>query len=527
MSESNSDDGATPTPFFARPRTWLLLLAGALTVYLYYPLFFPPSYQTIALQSEEFFFEANEAAGLPVLVLAAWLFYRRIHFIDLFRTGGEPFLGGALLTASAGLYAWGHYTDASDLQLATVIPLLFGAAIAIGGRAAARAYWVPIVFLGFALPLPPVLLSAAIFPVQLVTAEYAGTILNLIGVKSLVQGDQILRPENTFIVIETCSGVRTVVTLTMLTVLLIDLFERRGLHAAILLVSAPLVAFVTNGFRVVSLVLNPHSSVASIHNLQGIIMLLIGLTALYLLDLGLEKLLGSQDPAAREDDYGAVANAAPRRGGPLGAALVLATTLAMLATSSVVTPYAPQGGLEETPEALLERVFSDSPGRTIPPDYEFRGSIRYLAHHDRALRFEGEPLEVFLGIANERLRTHTILSARLAWPRSGWVPVEDERVELPGSGLDVRRVLLERGGRRMLSYSAYLREGSLLGESLRQAAALDRSPFERDEHILAVRVSAPVARGANRMQEAEERIRRAWARLLPELEGFAPMRAGS
>ena len=82
-------------------------------------------------------------------------------------------------------------------------------------------------FLLFALPLPPVLLSAVIFPIQLWTAEYAGWILNAIGVQSFVQGDQILRPENTFIVIETCSGVRTVVTLMMLTVLLVDLFERR------------------------------------------------------------------------------------------------------------------------------------------------------------------------------------------------------------------------------------------------------------------------------------------------------------
>ena len=214
-----------------------------------------------------------------------------------------------------------------------------------------KAYWIPILFLVFALPIPPVLLSWAMFPVQLLTAEYAGTILNLIGVKSLVQGDQILRPENTFVVIESCSGVRTVLTLTMLTVLLIDLFERRGKHAAILFVLAPLVAFITNGFRVVTLVLNPHSSIHSIHNLQGVAMLLVGLTLMYLLDLALERGLGSEEGSVAADEFGGDSLAGESgeevagRSRTMRLGLVVVALVAMIGVGRGLTPYEPPSGI--------------------------------------------------------------------------------------------------------------------------------------------------------------------------------------
>ena len=442
--ETTRDEG---TRAIQVPMLGLGALAALLIAFLYAELFFPESHVPIATESEEFFFEANEAAGAPVLVLAAWLFYRRSHYRDLLLGPGAPLPAIASLALAAALYAWGAFTFAPDIQLASIVPLLFGVALALGGGRAVRAFWVPILFLGFALPLSPVLLSAVMFPIQLATAQYAGFVLNLIGVKSLVQGDQILRPENTFIVIETCSGVRTVLTLTMLTVLLIDLFERRGGHAVALLVIAPVVAFLTNGLRVVTLVLNPHSQIHSIHNLQGVVMLLFGLLAMFLIDGALERLLGSDDaqadgaappiagaPSARESSM---------RGVAIAWAPVFVALVAIGVARVAITPWTPPTGLGELPEDLLVRVFGEG-SREVPPDLQFRGSVRYLAHADRQVRVDGAPVEVFLGVANEPIRKHTALSPRLAWPASGFELVDDGRAELGAEG-EVRRTVLRRG----------------------------------------------------------------------------------
>ena len=521
-----------------QPIVWASGFALVLWGLVYGPLFLEPSHQDLALQSEEFFFQPNEAAGAPVLLLTAWLFYRRSHYRDVLNGTGRPLAGGLALLAAVALYGWGQFTAARDLQLLSVIPLLLGAALALGGMAAVRAFWVPILFLGFALPVPPVPLSAVIFPIQLVTADFAAEILNALGVKSLVLGDQIRRPENTFIVIETCSGVRSIVTLTMLTVLLIDLFERRGLHAALLLLLAPVVAFFTNAVRVVTLVLNPHSSVHSIHNLQGIAMLLVGLVGMYFVDLLLEWALGSEGGGEAADDSqrseaapGAVASGGSRAQGAAGnrgqlaavGALALSLLL-MVGAGRSISPFAVPVGLGERVEALMERVYRESIVSTVPPDYQFRGSLRYLDHAHKILSFEGEPVELFLGIASEQVRQSTVLSKRSAWPASGWIAIEERFVELPGVDVPVRRILFERGGRRMLTYSFDLRSKGLWTEWLRQAAALDRSPWHRPEHMLSLRIAARVRRGGDdRVAEAESRIRRFWAGLAPELEGFAPL----
>lgn len=525
-------DGIRPALVAVRsPLVWALLLAVGLTAWLYGPLLFPESPTALAAESEQFFFEANEAAGAPVLVLALWLFYRRSHYLDVLATGGRRTPALVVLATTVLLFGWGIYTSAPDLQLASLLGLLAGAVLLLGGRSGLRAFWLPILFLAFALPLSPVLLGAVMYPVQLATAQYAGFILNAIGVESFVQGDQILRPENTFVVIETCSGIRTVVTLTMLTVLLIDLFERRGWHAALLILLAPVVAFLTNGLRVVTLVLNPHSDVASIHNLQGIGMLLIGLTGMYLLDLGIARAMGSDDRPAVDPIPMPVPGDGDRRPGPIALRLLAVSgiVIAMIGLGRGIEPWSFGRGVDEMPKDVLLRAFGDWPSYELAKDHQFRGSVRYLSWARRSVAVEGAPVDVFLGVAEEQLRRHSILTPRLAWPGSGYEAIQDgPRVLQAGREADgtnavaARRTILRRGAKRALSYSWYERAGSLPAEWLRHALALDRSPFVRPRHMLALRLSTPVGRGGEQLEEAEARIRLVYERLEPELEGFAP-----
>lgn len=510
--------GMLRTPLF-----WTCLLALGLAAYVYYPLFFPPSFQTLNVRSEAFFFQANEAAGGPVLVLALWLAFRRSHYRDVLRGPGASAAAAVALLLSLALFGWGVYTKAPDLRLASLIGLLVGFVLLLGGRAGLRAYWLPIFFIGFALPVSPVLIAATIYPIQLGTAQYAGLILNGIGLDAIVQGDQILRPENTFIVIETCSGVRTMVTLSMLTILLIDLFERRRWHAAILIALAPIVAFLVNGLRVVSLVLNPHSSIHSIHNLQGIVMLLVGLTAIYLIDGRLEHVLGSLDPNAESGDYGITrsggSSASRRTVNVMSIALLL---VAMLALDGFGTTWSHARSLEEKPGELLTRVFGNDPGPPIEMDYNFVGSVHYLADARHRVEIDGAIVEVFLGVANEQDREYSILTKRLAWPETGYALVDEKTERIIAGGPWVRRTLLRRGVRSLLSYSWIARRGSLPAEWFRHAAALDRSPLVRHGHMLAIRLSTRLEPGGLGVEEAEDRIHQVWASLAPYLIDYAP-----
>jgi exosortase len=508
---------ATP-PFLAG---LMVLMIGGL---VYYPVFVPPNPHLLSAQSEMFLFEANMAAGAPVLVLSLWLFYRRSHLRDVFRGPGAIAPAIGLLVFAVALFGWGAYTRATNLQLTSCMVLLCAAAMAFGGRAALRAYWLPILFLGFALPISPVLLAAFMFPMQLVTAEFAGLILDGLGVAAIVQGDQIITPSATFIVIETCSGVRTVVTLSMLTVLLIDLFERRGWHALILIGLAPVVAFLVNGIRVVTLVLNPQSSVHSIHNLQGIAMLLVGLSTIYLIDGRLERTLGARDPDVAAGDYGFV-----RPGGGssnrntillVGIALSLA---GMFSIARFVSPWQETRPLAEKPNELLARVLGPDPAAPYPIDYKFIGSVHYLAQAVHRVEIDGALVEIHLGIANEQLRGYSILTSRLAWPASGYARVTERFEEIVDGGPVARRVRLRRFTRSVLSYSWVERAGATPSEWFRQSFGLDRSPLARPKHMLAIRISTGISPDGSSSHDAEERIRSAWRLLAPQLEAYAPL----
>ena len=518
----NTQEGSW-TAMLRSPLLWVGLFTAALAAYVYYPLFLPPDHTTLVSQSEEFFFEANEAAGAPVLILSAWLFYRRSHYWDLLRGQGDLISASVLFALTLALYSWGTYTGADDLRLASSMGFAAAILFLLGGRSAFGAFWVPVVFLAFALPLSPILLSVAIFPIQLATSAYAGLVLNGLGVQSFVQGDQILRPENTFIVIETCSGVRTIVTLTMLTVLLIDLFERTGTHALLLMLLAPIVAFFSNGIRVVTLVLNPHSSIHSIHNLQGIGMLLVGLTIIYLLDGLLERVLGSRDPDAEEGDYGEAmtepSSARSRTSRVLGVVLVL---VAMLIVNAFMPRWEYRRGVAETADDMLARVFGEKSTSKIPRDYQFEGSVRYLSWTHRRAEVAGAVVDIFLGVGDEQNRQNTMLTKRLAWPESGYAIVDESWVQLEPDGPEVRRMVLRRGARSILSYSWFERSKGIGSEWLRQATALDRSFLVRPEHKLALRFATSLGPGGSRVEAAEDRLYEAWSRLRPELDGYAP-----
>ena len=506
------------------PHFWLGLIALGLGSVLYYPLVLPDYFRPVDIQSEHFFFEPNSSAAVPVLLLSLWLFIRRSHYRDVLHGPGSPALGTLVLLLSGALFGWGVYTGADDIRLATLIPLLAGVVLQFAGPSGIRAFWLPILFLGFALPISPVVVATTIFPMQLWTAQFAGSILNTIGFESLVVGDQILRPENTFLVIETCSGFRTVLTLSMLTILLIDLFERRGLHAAILIGLAPIVAFMINALRVVTLVLNPYSSIHSIHNLQGILMLLAGLLLIYFADTVIERVIGSRDPIASNGDYGLI-----RTGGstPRANALAWLTIVLVLVTMYGIDRFTPRWAVEripaEEPGALLARVFGDDPSSPYGLDYNFVGSVHYLARARHRIEVDGAIVEIHLGIANEQQREYSILSKRLAWPGSGLQPIEESSVDYAGGPL-TRRMVLRRGSRFVLSYSGIARRNSFLSEWFRQAFALDRSLFGRPDHMLGLRISTPLPIDESQLEQAEARIQHVWEQLAPQLESYARIR---
>ena len=460
----------------------------------------------LTAEVEAWFFEPSDTSPTLVLLFIGWLLFRRRK--RLARTVGHrgtPALTAACFAAALGVFGWSMRAGAYDLQAIALFLEALAVANAFGGLPALRIVAGPALFLVFALPLPAPLLNELVWKFQIWTADFSGLLLHLLGQPALVSGDQILRSDQVFQIIESCSGLRTTETLAMLAVLMVDLFRRRGAHAVALLVASLPIAFVINGFRALTLIFNPHSDVAAVHNLQGIVMLLAGVLVLYGFDGLLERVL-PQRPARGPASPGRHRGGAPSL---RGAWLATGAVVAVLVLLSVSLDRWQLPVLRPDPPAThLDHRLDGWRGTDFETDRMFLGLANFSHILNRDYVRGGQRVNVFVGVAGLSLRYRSFHSPKTALPASGWI-VEERRRERRGERwVDV--LLVRKGTVRMLVH--HWRQGSagLLAETLRSALSLDASPFRRREIPLVVRLATPAPGGAAGRQARDR-----------ELEAFA------
>src|SRR5262245_19826768 len=510
-----------------RPAVAALGVAAAVVAYREL-LWLPSAGRSPSQELEQLFFVPSQSAAPLVVLLSAWLLYRRAGRLRaLPRDASAPWLAWAVLVPGALLHVWSVATGAADLLAPSLALVGLGVAALWKGRAAVRAALLPAVFLVFAMPLPAPLLAEVVYRLQIATADLTGVLLGALGIPHHVAGEQIQRTRQTFSVIEACSGLRSIETLTMVAILMADLFRRPPAHAWLLALAAPPVAFLLNGWRAVALILNPHSELVAVHNLQGVAILLGGLVLLFLLDGALERLAGRRAaqragvPAPAPEGKPARGAAAPAGDGSawspasLGAAVSL---LVLLALASVALPPFPLA----VPDPLqlpsrLAAGMGDLSSEELETDRLFLGSAGFRDSTTQRFRRGGHPLDVFVGVGWRAGRARTALSPKTAVPGSGWTLEEAGEVLLAPDGRPVESLLYRSDTQRLLVYHWYEGSLGLAAETARALAAVDSSPWRRPEEIVAVRIAtdveAPLSSG---LGDAARRL----ASFYPELRRF-------
>lgn len=471
------------------------------------------------LDAEQFFFAPDDTAAPVVLAIAVWLLYRRRHrLFALPRVGGPLWLVGALFCAGAAVFAWSTYTLAPDLLVVSLIFNALGIACAFGGLPAMRVVALPVGFLVFALPMPAPLLTSVVYQAQILTAEYTGFLLFVLGIPAFVSGDLIYQSSQTFQVIENCSGIRSVETLTMLAILMVDLFGRRPLHSLIVVACAPFVAFGLNGFRALTLILNPHSKVVAIHNVQGIVILLVGMTVLYSIDGLLARGLGDPEPRTVSARSGRAASrsAAPVWGS--AAALLLCAAL-----SFGVPPWRPASDAQP----LLADHIPARLGRwraleTLDNDHRFLERVGLRQSIYRRYGRVGVPaVDLFVAAGDPNQRFRSPFSPKTAFPGSGWLIEEDAALDLAPEGSEASARVLRKGTRRLLTYHWYEGTRGLTDEVTRALLALDSSPFRRERRSVVVRMSTELDDpGPEAREAAEKRLAEVYGKVQELLRSF-------
>ncbi len=170
------------------------------------------------------------------------------------------------------------------LQRTSFLVTLVGLLIVIGGVALVRALAFPLLLLPFMIPLPAVIYNQITFPLQLLASQVAEFVLGLFGIPVLRDGNILELASQKLSVAEACSGIRSLLSLTFLSLVYAYFFDKRVWMRWVLLALTVPIAILANSGRVTITGMlsevNPDLARGFFHSLEGWIIFLIALAML-------------------------------------------------------------------------------------------------------------------------------------------------------------------------------------------------------------------------------------------------------
>jgi len=223
---------------------------------------------------------------LLVPVISTWLLFLKRDSL----TTANPldYRGAAWLVALAAVAAAAARTDWADQQnirltlyATAFLSLAVSGFAAIFGRQGARQSSFALLFLIFAIPLPPKLVDRIVVQLQAGSAAVAGLIFDICQVPALREGFVFRMPRISIEVAAECSGIRSSMALLILAVLVAHFSFRPFWKKALFVAAGLLVMIIKNGARIATLTIlanyvDPDFLYGRLHRQGGVVFFLLG-----------------------------------------------------------------------------------------------------------------------------------------------------------------------------------------------------------------------------------------------------------
>jgi exosortase len=229
--------------------------------------------------------DADMGHGFFVPVVAGFIVWQKREELMALKT--KPSWWGLILVVVGGI----------QLTIATLGTELFSARIAflmtvIGviwtlcGTAMLKKLTFPLLLLFFMIPIPAVIYNSITFKLQLLASHLAEDALTLLNVPVAREGNVLELPNQKLQVVEACSGIRSLLSLTFLSLVYGYFFEKKTWLRWVLFFSTIPIAIVANGSRVTitGLMTQIDAKLAEgvFHEAQGWVIFMLGLGLLIL-----------------------------------------------------------------------------------------------------------------------------------------------------------------------------------------------------------------------------------------------------
>jgi len=227
----------------ARRGAWHVTPAAVLSGVAFVVLFTSPFLGLV----NEWWTDPDAGHGLLLFPMALWLAYR--ERIDPEArpniTAGTTLLVIAIAARALGSAAAELFTQRLSIWIAAV-----GLVVFFFGWVQIRRWWLPIVLLPLAIPLPAIVTNILANPLQFKASQWATTMIRWRQIPVRTSGNVINIPGASLFVAEACSGLRSLTALLSLGVLIGGMYLRNVPTRLLLLLLTIPVAVAVNAARI-------------------------------------------------------------------------------------------------------------------------------------------------------------------------------------------------------------------------------------------------------------------------------------
>jgi exosortase len=199
----------------------------------------------------------------------------------------KPNWWGLVIMAWAAFQLWiGTLGAELFLSRTSFVLSLIGAVLLLGGTAYLRAFGFPLFLLFFMIPIPAIIYNQITFPLQLFASRVAEGSITVLGIPVIREGNVLELAQQKLNVVEACSGIRSLLTLTFLSLVYGYFTEKRMWVRVTLFLATIPIAIIQNAGRVtitgVASQFNPELAEGWFHEAQGWVTFMVAFAILAL-----------------------------------------------------------------------------------------------------------------------------------------------------------------------------------------------------------------------------------------------------
>lgn len=219
----------------------VLCWSAALIIFCYYPI--------IVRLVSQWANDDDMGHGFFVPAIAAWIAWQKLPETE--NVPAVPDWRGLVLLVWGAIQQYiGTLGVELFLSRTALVITIIGAVWFLGGLRYLKIFAFPLFLLFFMVPIPAIIYTRITFPLQLFASEVAEASLNLLGIAVGREGNVLELSTMKLNVVEACSGIRSLLSLTFLSLVYGYFFEANRIVRLLLFLSTIPIAILANAGRV-------------------------------------------------------------------------------------------------------------------------------------------------------------------------------------------------------------------------------------------------------------------------------------